>query len=588
MRANGMMRLGVRTVLTIACAALVAGIAGGGVCADTFADALALFNSGDWARAASHLVQAASERQGDVVVRITAAVALANVKRYTEAVDQLHAAIRLHPDGILPYLLLDALYTEMGEEAKSVWAREQVARITSSGRAFNSETSSDRVLLKSLASYPQNAIAHLLLGDLYQLRNDLDLAKKQYERARSLAPGWVKPLFNLGLAELRHNPRQAEQRFREVIKADPSNRRAYLWLGDALAAQNRLQEALEAYETASTDRALYAEAQIRIGNVHLRAGRMKQAEESFARAEGRAPTDPRVIAGKAQVLQNQGKLAEAESHYTRAIDVLAQNKAPVPAQVVVQNQLALVQLEQGKLKDAVNNLSASYQLQPTLANAEALVSAQQRAGVLADAVKEAEARLSLAGRDVRTMIYLLAAYKATEQFEKCVELASRLVSADPGNTVSYLIEAGEAQARIGDIPGALDAYMRAIRAGRDADLTAIAQSAKRAGVLGQLADRVEKLLDSSPTQKNALVLFELRSVQAVPALLVTAAEKLVRINPDSATNWLRLGQAYEQAGNLDLALAAYGRVVAGSDAEAVAVARERIEKIRKLRDTSRP
>ena len=78
-----------------------------------------------------------------------------------------------------------------------------------------------------------------------------------------------------------------------------------------------------------------------------------------------------------------------------------------------------------------------------------------------------------------------------------------------------------------------------------------------------------------------MILFDLQSAQKDTPAMIETAQVLAKLNPDQPTHWLRLGQAYEQAGNKDLALTAYSRAAAGSDPEAASVARARIEALRR-------
>ncbi|MDH7601387.1 MAG: tetratricopeptide repeat protein [Armatimonadota bacterium] len=544
---------------------------------DAFAEGLALFNRGELAHAASRLAAAAAERPHDAAVRLTAGVALANLKLYQEAAEHFEAVVRANSEVSIAGFLLEALYVEMGQRVKTGG--------TASGGA---DTAASRELLaRALLKYPQNAIAHVLLGDLYQLEGKFDSAKREYELARNLAPKWPKPVFNLGLAHLRTDPVLAEWDFRTAIAMDPSSRRAYLWLGDALAAQNRFEDAFQAYRTAASDDSLFAEAQTRIGNIYLRLGNLRLAEEAFALAAAKS-SDARPIAGQAQVFQSQGLLRHAERKYAEASDILALNKAPAPARAVVQRQLGVVQLEQGKLTEALTNLQRSYELHPTLDNASAVAAAQMEAGKLSEAVAQAEERLAREPKSTAVMVYLLAAYRVSGDHSQRIRIAKLLEKVDPAGSVVWSTEIGEAQAALGAIQESLDAYAEALEAGDVSSWAVVARSARSAGVLRQLSERFENMMRTSPSEKTALILYELRAAGQDTEGLVSVAERLVSLYPDRTTNWLRLGQAYEQAGRKDQAVGAYLRAAAGSDPDVAAAARARVESLRKADDAQNP
>ncbi|MCX8052722.1 MAG: tetratricopeptide repeat protein [Armatimonadetes bacterium] len=547
---------------------------------DAFSDGLALFNAGDWTRAASELVLAASRQPNDATVRLTAGVALANIKRYAEAAAQFRSAARIEPNGILPHLLLDGVYAEMGNHAESRRSRDEADRILRRGQAFGTPTSSDYVLTKSLQRYPQNAIAHLLLGDLYQLQGKLGTARRYYERASELAPKWTKPLINLGVADLKINPQTAEQRLRRAIEMDPSNLRAYLWLGDALLEQRKIDQAIDAYERAATDNRLATEARIRIGDAQLRAGNYQPAQQAFAQAAERAPYDPRPIAGEAQALQKEGKLKQAEEKYARAADVLSTNRATARSKALVAKQLGAVQIQQGRIEDAIANLKLSFDLHPTEESARALVEAQRKANKLNEGISENESALEKNPGNVTAMTYLLAAYKESGNYAGRIDMAKRLIKADPSNASAYYAELGAAHMAVGNVAEGVQAYIRAFETGDPITWERIARSAASSGALEQVKERVDASFRTSRKERTGMILFDIQSVRNDHQGMIAAADALTKLNPDQPTHWLRLGHAYERAGNKELALGAYIRAAAGSDPEAASAARARIEALK--------
>lgn len=544
---------------------------------DSFVDGLASFNAGDWPRAASQLTLAAKLRPSDPVVRMTAGVALAHLKRYQDAADQFSAAAKLPTDGVLPYLLLDGVYGEMGKVVESKRARDSANALLSSGRAFNTGTSSDRVLAKSLARYPQNAIGHCLLGDMYQMQNKLALAKEHYDKAAKLAPKWVKPVFNMGMAELQTDPKAAEAMFGQVIQMDPSNRHAYLWKGDALLQQNDVGQAIAAYSEAAKDKSLEPEARTRIGNAQLRAGNYAAAKKEFDIAAKQAPQDPRPIAGRAQALQNDGKLAEAEQNYQQAAELSFRNSVPAPTQSVIQNNLADVQMQQGKLSDANSNFALAYELNPTPANADLLAESQLRANVLPSEIAKRESALAKNSKDIPSMLYLLSAYRLSGNVIGRIQMAERLLKRDPANAPRYYAEIAAAHMSQGNVTEAVDAYIKALDSGNAASWKTTARLASQSGALKALTEKVETSFKATRKATTGLMLFELQSEQRDAVGMVATTEALIKLNPDQQSYWLRLGEAYELAGNKGLAITAYSKASSGPNPEASAAARARIE-----------
>lgn len=543
---------------------------------DAFSEGLRLFNEGRWQQAAERLSVAAERSPSDPAVRLTAGVGLANIRQYDKAAAQFEAAARLTPDWVLPQLLLDGTYAEMGHVARAREARNRASRLLSSGGAIGGPAGSDALLISELATHPENAIANCLLGDLMQLQGKLELAKDYYIRASRLSPKWAKPVFNLGLANLPSDAKAAESNFDQAIRLDPQNRRIFLWQGDAYLQQRRYADAITAYANAAQDQALAPEANTRIGNAQMQAGNYQLATEQFRQASRQAPEDARPIAGEAQVLRSTGKLKEAETKFDEAAQVLASNQAAPPSQAVVQQQIAEVRVEMGKTDQALESLKMGYQIHPINANAFALVSAQVSAGKLADGIAEYESLLKKDRNNRTALIYLLSAYKASRNWTGVVDIGNRLVSIDPSNAHIYHAEVGAAYLRAGNKDSAVDAYMRAMNAGNAGSWAETARHAAGSGALTALTDRAAKAFRATPKRSIGVVLYELRSAADDAQGMVEVADRLVKLYPDDPALWLRLGQACEQTGDREMALLAYARAASGPDIEAAAAARARV------------
>ena len=573
------MKLRILIILVSICA-LAGGLAVPASNNDTFARGIDEFDAGRWTPAADLFCKAAIEKPRDEVVRLTTGVALANVRRYPEAADQFNWAVRIAPEGVIPLLLLDGTYGEMGRIADAKQARSRANAILASGKAFGRPQSSDRALADSLVRYPRNAIAVCLLGDSYQLQGKLESAKEQYARSSSLSPTWTKPVFNLGLANLQTDAKAAEASFGRVIELDPSNSRAYLWLGDALLKQKKPDRAVDAYSTAGKDKALLPEAQTRIGNAQMQAGNFKAAQELFATAASNAPQDARPVAGQAQVSQNLGQLADAEGKYNQAGDLLTRNASPPGSQAVVLNQVAAVQAARGKIADANQNRARAFELQPTLANGVALAGGRRASNTLADSVSSYQSELAKNPKDVRAMVYLLAAYKLEGNAKGRLEMATRLVRADPANAGTYYAEIGCARMALDDEKGALDAFAQAIDAGDATTWESTARAAQECGALDKLVTRYDREFALRGDLRAGKVVFDLVSVKSDASLAMAVGEKLARRAPDDPYVLLRLGEAYEKAGRTSEAVGVYMKAAALPNAAAAAVAKARVNALK--------
>lgn len=561
------------TLKSIVVFLLVLSLAGtaGAAAQDPFAAAIEHINSGDWAAGARLLEECAAQRPKDAVVRLTAGVALATLKRYPQAVEHFEAAARLVPDSALPLLLLDAARSDMAAGGRrAVESGRAVSKIAS----LSADPAVD-LLARSLAAYPRNAVTYCLLGDIHQLAGRREQACEAYAKASELSPNWAKPLFNLGLARLQDDPVSAQHALERSIEIDPSSLRSYLWLGDAYLRQGRAEDAVRAYEKAAKDPALQAEARIRVGNARLRTGDYEGALKEFQAAASEAPRDPRALAGQAQALQKMGRPKDAERVYLQAA-----SRASPESQAVLQNHIGLAQRQQGRFADAAGNFQEAFDLAPNIATADALADAQQKAGTLQAGIAQYEARLNSSPNDLPAMLYLLAAYKRSGNAAGAAKMASRLVRADPSNAPAYYADLGAAQAALGNTDSAVDAYVLGLEFGGPLTWSSTAGSAARCGVLGMLEARFAAAFDRRPDRRAGDILLELRSALQDRAGEAAVAGKLVELYPDDSGLWLRLGAAREQTGDIQGARAAYLRVVAYGDPRAVSLAQERLDAIK--------
>lgn len=554
------------------------GLAGPASVSDSFTQGMDSFNAGRWEQAASQFRQAASQTPKDEAVRVTAGVALANVKRYKEAAEQFRSAAFLSPMGVLPQLLLDSTYSEIGNQAQSRLARNQASSLISSGKAFDIPGSSDRILAASLVKYPQNAIAVCLMGDLYQLQGKMTQAKEYYIRASDLAPKWAKPAFNLGLADLESDPKSAEQSFNRAIALDPSNSRAKLWLGDAYLRQKSYDQAIQSYSAAGQDKTLTAEAQTRIGNAQMQAGNYKMAEKQFNMAQTNAPQDPRPVAGQAQALQNQGDLAGAENQYNRAAEIITRNSSPVKSKAVVIGQIAQMQTAQGRYSDASANFQSRFELQPSLENAKTLTASQQRVGLVGKSISRYEAVLKEDPKNIPAMLYLTAAYPLVGNKSGRLDMAIRLLKTDKHNSQVYYTEIGSARMSLGNEKEAVEAFQFGLECGNPVTWESTAFAAKQCGALGLLEALYSNTFKNNGNTRAGKILFDLRSAQDNASGMLQVAQKLVKLDPSDSTSALRLGEAYERNGLRTEAMKVYKKVASGSD-DAAAAARSRINEL---------
>jgi tetratricopeptide (TPR) repeat protein len=103
------------------------------------------------------------------------ASALANTKRYDEAIPEYQKAIQIEPKGLLSYMQMAGVYQQQGKMDDAIATYQ-----------------------KALAAVPDNAAVQGALGNAYLSKGDLKTAQQAFEKANSLAPN--DPLLQNNLA----------------------------------------------------------------------------------------------------------------------------------------------------------------------------------------------------------------------------------------------------------------------------------------------------------------------------------------------------------------------------------------------------
>lgn len=89
------------------------------------------------------------------------------------------------------------------------------------------------------------------IGIAYQQQNDLESAKKSYQRAIKLQPKYAEAINNLGTVEYANkNYRRAAKYYKKALAIQPRSASVYSNLGTAWFARRNYQEATKCYEQA--------------------------------------------------------------------------------------------------------------------------------------------------------------------------------------------------------------------------------------------------------------------------------------------------------------------------------------------------
>jgi len=544
---------------------------------------------GDVAGAISQLELVVKANPNDAAARLALGVALSSSRRYDDAAAQFRKAGELMPTSVVPRLLTEGALREKqnGALRKGISARPEASlgETRAGTRAaaivpIQAVNGSLELLAEAVRRYPQNAIFRSLLGDVYQMIGRYPEAAAQYREATELAPKWVKPRFNLGMANLQIEPAQAAEDFKAVLRMDPSNTLARLYLGDAYAYQNHYTEARREYQVAEADKDLAPLARTRLGNLLLKENQPVQAEREFEQAAKAAPSAPEVRAGIGEALVRQKKFEQGARELEKAAELSAQ-QVPPAAQAALRSRAADAYVQGGQIAKAEKVLISNLDL-PHADPFPRMVELSDRSGKLDEEIAAKEKVLLSRPRDVQALRFLLAAHRYRKNHVEAVEVLQRLLGAAPAGSGQWYRELGEEYQALGKKQEAVEAWKKGLEVGSPEDANRIIGAAESAGALPEIEKHYRDRFDGNQSDPDAgQILAGIYEQSGRLREALTVREKLVRLLPESQSNWMTLALAYERLGLKDKAALAYDRAaVLGDSVGLQSLARQKAKALR--------
>jgi len=196
------------------------------------------------------------------------ASALANAKKYNEAVPEYQKSIELDPKALLPYLQLASVYQLLGKPD------DQLA-----------------IYQKAQAVAPDNATVIGAIGNAYLARGDMKAAQQAFEKANALAPhdpllqnnlAWVYAMQGQNLDVALSLAQQAKQALPEQVSINDTLGWIQYKKGNYIIAVGLLSEVVEKMPQSS-------EYRYHLGMALSAAGQKDRAKEELRKALQMAP-----------------------------------------------------------------------------------------------------------------------------------------------------------------------------------------------------------------------------------------------------------------------------------------------------------
>lgn len=214
---------------------------------------------------------------------------------------------------------------------------------------------------------PNNGRAWMNAGLAHMGRGDLISARRYYERAREIAPGYAFVHMNLSVLEANEgHPEKALSAAEVAVRLRPDLSLTHFYLGQALERMNRTTEAAAAYQQAIDLDPRYNEAKVMLTRLTGKSGDQGEAvimtAGVYALYTRRDPTGA--------IVQFRRVLEINPNHYGAAFQLamaLDQAGKPTDARSLWEKVLAMAQ--ESKDNDTANTARARL-AKPTVASAE--------------------------------------------------------------------------------------------------------------------------------------------------------------------------------------------------------------------------
>jgi tetratricopeptide (TPR) repeat protein len=220
---------------------------------------------------------------------------------------------------------------------------------------------------EALRLNPNSSEAHYNLASAQQQLKQFTAAIENYEAALRLRPDYPEAHNNLGLIlmELQRLP-AAMEHYRAALKAKPDYPEALYNMGSALSQLNQWPQAVVQFEAAIRLNPNNTQAHLGLGNAFCATGRAAQAISHYEIAVRAFPNNLDLQNNLGSALVESGRPADAIAHFTAALRLK-------PDSAETHCNLAVALADQGDRAEAIRHLEEALRLKPDYAYARDLL-----------------------------------------------------------------------------------------------------------------------------------------------------------------------------------------------------------------------
>jgi tetratricopeptide (TPR) repeat protein len=251
------------------------------------------------------------------------------------AIAEYETLQRLKPDDIETKLLLGQLYALNHDSAKAEAEFKDAQKI---------DADSEEVVLNMAQLYAENGNSQRAVDTLSAVPQDDRTARIEFE-------------IGANYDQLK-KPKQAAAAYRRSLDLEPDNPDAERALGNALLADDQMDEALKVFQPLVAADPADAQSEIHIAEILRRQGHYDDALAMLEKAKSQSQDSGQIDFNEVQVYDAQGKYDQATGVLTGMLDGSSHPDGTYSEQekqnrAIFLNRLALIYREQNKTTEAV-------------------------------------------------------------------------------------------------------------------------------------------------------------------------------------------------------------------------------------------
>ncbi len=393
----------------------------------------------------------------------------AETKNYKKALKTFQDLVGISPDHLTGNYYLAKILTDMKryEEAEQSFKKTLSIKPTFEpalidlGLLYEKEKKTDQAvgLYRNFADlHPPATTVRIKLGEILLREHKLNDAEKEFKRILGFDIGNREARLDLGLLYLEKGSLDdAIGEFAILLEGNPNDQRARYLLASTYEEKKMHGKAIEEFKMIPMDSELYGNAQINIGIILKREGKIAQAIEAMEKAIHINRDMPGLYVYLSSLYEEDKKLSSAER-------ILKEGLFALPQSIDLHYSLGVLYEKTNRFHESINEMESVLKIDPE--NADALnfigYTFADRGVRLDEAEKMIKKALTLKPGNVYMIDSLGWVYFRQNRMDLAIKYLKEASNGLP-NDATIAEHLGDAYAKAGRMSEAIEIYRQALK-----------------------------------------------------------------------------------------------------------------------------